>query len=82
MKRRIEITFETRRVLMAAAGRAAACEGWCGPCGARALLLTPEAAARLTGASAREIFRRVEAGQLHFTETGAGELLICRNSLK
>jgi hypothetical protein len=29
----------------------------------------------------RAIYRRVEAGELHFTETPEGQLLICLNSI-
>ena len=82
MKRRIEITVETRRVLVAAAGRVPVGESWCVACAASTPHVAPGEAARLTGTSTREVFRRIEAGRLHFTETGGGELLICRNSLK
>ena len=44
-------------------------------------MVTADEAARLTATSAREVFRRVEHEQLHFTETDEGDLLICRNSL-
>jgi hypothetical protein len=41
----------------------------------------PEQAAILTGISAREIYRRLEIGRIHFTETSLGSLLICLNSV-
>jgi hypothetical protein len=48
---------------------------------AESLMISPnEAAARLQ-ITAREIFRRVEAGELHFLETESGALRICGNSL-
>jgi hypothetical protein len=35
----------------------------------------------LAGVSAREIYRRVEIGRIHFTELSMGSLLICLNSI-
>jgi hypothetical protein len=44
-------------------------------------MLAADEAAELLQTTARSIFRRVESGELHFTETGGGGLLVCRNSL-
>ncbi|HXG63630.1 MAG TPA: hypothetical protein VNO70_00895 [Blastocatellia bacterium] len=44
-------------------------------------MLTLDEAIALSGASSREIHRRVEAGEIHFTETAEGFLLICLPSL-
>jgi excisionase family DNA binding protein len=44
-------------------------------------MLTVDEAAALTGASSRSVYRRVEAGQLHFAETPEGRLFICPNSI-
>jgi len=41
----------------------------------------PEHAAVVGQTTTREIYRRVESGDLHFVETREGELLICGNSL-
>jgi hypothetical protein len=54
---------------------------WCEECAAQVRMVTPEEAALLAGVSARAIYRRIEAGRLHFTETTEGLLLICFNSL-
>lgn len=43
-------------------------------------MVTPDEAAALTCQSARDVYRLVEAGALHFTEGQAG-LLICLASL-
>jgi hypothetical protein len=43
-------------------------------------MITVQAAVAATGASSREIHRRIEAGALHFAET-EGLLLVCPNSL-
>jgi hypothetical protein len=44
-------------------------------------MLTPEVAARLASVSPRTIYRWIEAGALHFTETPDGILLVCQASL-
>ena len=44
-------------------------------------MVTADEAAELSGVSPRTIYRRVEAGSLHFAETNEGYLLICTNSL-
>jgi excisionase family DNA binding protein len=44
-------------------------------------MMTPGMAASLLGVRLRGIYRLIEAGQLHFLETPAGLVLVCRNSL-
>jgi hypothetical protein len=44
-------------------------------------MVTADEAARLTRDTPRAIYRRVEAGQLHFIEAHDGLLLICFKSL-
>jgi excisionase family DNA binding protein len=81
MKKRMKVTLETNRLLVIARrGQAQPC--WCTHCGAQVQMLWPDEAAALTGVSARTIYALVEAGQLHFTETADGRLLICPNSLR
>lgn len=55
---------------------------WCKGCGAGAMLLTAEEAAAAAGVTPRTIYRWVEAGKVHFSETPQGETLICLNSLR
>jgi hypothetical protein len=55
---------------------------WCERCGERVRMVTPEEAARTTGASTRAIYRRVETGRMHFIETAEGLLLVCLTSIK
>jgi len=43
--------------------------------------VTPQQARVLTGLTFREIFRRIESGSIHFTETPSGEVHMCPNSL-
>ncbi|HEV2915130.1 MAG TPA: hypothetical protein VGX92_17770 [Pyrinomonadaceae bacterium] len=82
MKRRIEITIETERVVVVRRRRARkSLTLWCRGCGAESLMLTADEAARFAGMSSMAVFRLAEAGHLHWQETGAGALLVCRNSL-
>lgn len=54
---------------------------FCKECNAETDWLSPEQAVVVTGLNAREIFRRVESGKLHFKETTDGFLFICAQSL-
>jgi len=53
----------------------------CDLCKGSVPMLTVSEAAQVAGTSSRQIFRLVEAGQLHFRETGTGLLVVCFNSL-
>jgi hypothetical protein len=55
---------------------------WCEQCCADVLMVTPNEAAVLSSTDTRAIFRRVEAGEIHFIEGEGGTLLVCANSLK
>jgi hypothetical protein len=44
-------------------------------------MLTPDEAAALAQTTARDIYRRVDAGGLHYIEIDDGALRICVNSL-
>lgn len=81
MKKKTKLTIETERVLVirrGSVGRRAAC----GACGEVVGLLTADEAAALLRVSPRAIYRQVEGGRVHFTETADGALLICLNSLR
>ncbi len=54
---------------------------WCTECAAVVPMVTPERAARLCGTAPRAIYRRIEAGDLHFAEAANGFLLVCSDSL-
>ena len=54
---------------------------WCEPCRAQVWMFTPEEAAALAQKSVREIYRRVEAGELHSIEAADRALRVCVNSL-
>lgn len=52
----------------------------CGHCNVITQMISPGEAAELLQTSAREIFRLIEAGEVHFSETDNGALLVCRSS--
>jgi len=79
-KRRTEIIVEKHRVLTVSTRRISAV-GWCVPCGMKVRMVTAEEASRIAQVTPRTIYRRAEAGQLHFKESWDGLLLICLNSL-
>ena len=81
MRRRIEITVETDRIVVIRRAREKSVTVWCAACADESLMLTVDEAAMSLNLSAMTIFRRAEAGQLHWLETPTGQLLICRNSL-
>ena len=82
--KRTEITIETHRVLVIR-HREELLEGWCKQCGARVKLVTPEIAAKITGLSRRNVYRLIETGQVHFTESPASSpddwVSVCLKSL-
>ena len=55
---------------------------WCELCAAPGWMLEPDEAAVLTATTVRNIFGRIEAGELHFVESDGGVLLVCRTSLE
>jgi hypothetical protein len=78
--RRLEITVETDEVLVVRR-RTNGPRIRCAQCEHRAGLVTVDQAAAAAGVSSRAIFRSVETGVLHFSETPDGRLLVCLNSL-
>jgi hypothetical protein len=80
LRKRTIVQVETKHLsVIRPAG--SAIELWCEQCAGAVSMVTPEDAARLCQAPTRAIYRRVEIGEVHFVETGAGELLICCSSL-
>ncbi|MCA1849650.1 MAG: hypothetical protein LC672_01015 [Acidobacteria bacterium] len=81
-KRRTEISIETDRLLVISRRRRRrAAVAQCTVCGPGAGMITVDEAATLARASAWMIYRLAGAGQLHFTETPEGSILICLRSL-
>jgi hypothetical protein len=54
---------------------------WCQRCAANVPMVSADEAARISNTTPRMIYRRIETGDLHFTETEGGRLLVCRGSL-
>jgi hypothetical protein len=80
-KQRWAIKIETRKVSVIRPA-SDGIEVWCETCAASVPMFLPERVAALAETTPREIYRRVEEGELHFVETEAGELLICSSSLQ
>jgi hypothetical protein len=79
-RKRTEVTVETRRVL-SILRRAPPPRDWCPQCQRDVRRVTPEEAAVLLQVKPRSLYRRLEAGDLHFIENGDGAIWICLNSL-
>jgi hypothetical protein len=54
---------------------------WCFACRQQVWLVKPEDAAVATGVNVREVYRRIETGRVHFSESFGGQLLVCPRSL-
>ena len=79
-RNRTEIMIETREVwVIRRSGNVAV--AWCPECGQLVGMVTPDEAASRTHLSARAIYRRVEAGSVHYLELSGGGLLVCTNSI-
>lgn len=78
MKQRAEITFEIEETIVVRQGEKLSRE-FCPLCKIVVDMLTPQLAAAVSKKPVREIFRLIETGKLHFSETGGG--LICLNCL-
>ena len=79
-KRTIEINVETEEFYLLRGSRKAVM-AWCPACAAGVRMLTAEGAAGAAGVTTRTVYRWVEQGKVHFTETAEGKVLVCVNSL-
>jgi len=78
-KRITKIKVETERIVLS--HRQHAAPAWRHACCAQIQRLKPEEATAIAAVTPRTIYRWIEAGMLHFTESPEGWLLICLNSL-
>lgn len=78
MTQKTEIEFELSETV-AYTRRSERVETHCPLCERVVEMATPQIAAILVQSNEREIFRRVEAGDVHFVETN--RVLVCLNSL-
>ncbi|HEX8998625.1 MAG TPA: hypothetical protein VGB07_01925 [Blastocatellia bacterium] len=79
-RRITEIEIETHELLIIRR-KGHAVRPLCQECGETETMATPDEAALLIGDSLRTVFRWIESGTIHFTETADGGLYICTNSL-
>ncbi len=79
-KSKTEITIETDRMFIIRR-RSILIQAWCAICSEAVKMAALEDAANLAGVRSREVYRAVEAGEIHFIETVEGRLLVCLNSL-
>ena len=79
MKKRTEITLETDRVLVIRLVEKPV-RAWCPGCSDEVVMTTPEKAAALAFTSLPTIYRWIDAGHVHCTETERA-LHVCLNSL-
>jgi len=79
-RKQIVITAEKSETYIIRQEPSGPVRAWCGGCGEEIECLTVEQTVRLTGLGARQIFRMVEAAEIHFCEMTNGHLLICPNS--
>jgi hypothetical protein len=80
VKRTTRLTIETQQVFVIRR-RQVSHRALCKACGEAVNLVTADEAAALARISSRTIYRLIEAGKLHFTESSQEPLLICFNSL-
>jgi hypothetical protein len=70
------VTIETYKVTVVRPS-GGSINAWCEFCGAEVEMVTPEKAAAIIGVPAREIYRGIENGSIHFLEANDGTVLIC-----
>ncbi|HVF88151.1 MAG TPA: hypothetical protein VM866_11200 [Pyrinomonadaceae bacterium] len=81
MKRRIEIILETEQFFFIR-GNTPRRLRWCEKCASDVEMMRPEEASLVSRQNRRAIYRGVEAGRVHFTETPEGLLLVCMDSVR
>lgn len=79
MSKRFEIKLETEETIVLREG-SKIMTAFCPSCGEGVLMASPQVISVLSGITEREVFRLLEVGKIHFTETGG--VLICLNSLR
>jgi len=79
-KRRTEFAFELEQILIVKRRRGTV-SGACSDCAGDVVMLSPDEAASITTVTTRALYRLVEAGMIHFTETQTGLIRVCLPSL-
>ena len=70
--RTTEIKIESEEIYLLRRSRRPI-RAWCAECEAVVQMVTPDEAANLAGVTARTVYRWIEQGKVHFTETAAGK---------
>lgn len=81
MKKRTVITSRTHETFVVRWEKAESRKTFCAVCAAEVEMLSVEEAVAVSKLRAREIFRRIESGAIHFNEMADGLMLVCRQSL-
>lgn len=76
-----EIKYESHELIVIRIHRSQTATVFCALCAENVLHLSVARAAAALGVSETAIFRLVENGAVHSSETAAGALLVCGNSL-
>ena len=80
-KRQTEITIETHEIMIIRITTRQTANAFCELCRTRLKHFSVARASAVLKISEAAVFRLVEDGQVHSTETAAGALLVCSNSL-
>jgi hypothetical protein len=80
-KQQTEITIETHEITIIRVSSRQTATVFCFNCGKNLKHFSIARASAVSKISEAAIFRLVENGQIHSTETAAGALLVCSNSL-
>src|SRR5687768_15860445 len=81
LRKRTEITVESRRVLFVHRRHRSIASARCHQCAEDVPMISDEYAAAITGLGLRQLFREIESGQFHTMERPQADLLLCLNSL-
>jgi hypothetical protein len=76
IKKRLEINFEQREVWRISHSNKSE-TAHCPVCGDVSQMIAAEKLALLAEISPREIYRKIEQGELHFVETSMKQVLVC-----
>ena len=79
MNRKTQITIETHSITIIRT-KSERFQAFCEHCEKTVSAFTPEQTAMFLRLDMTEICRRIEAGELHLTETGRAVALVCGNS--
>ncbi len=80
-KKTTTITTETHDVFIVRRRTEHSIRMWCTECEAEVDMLTPEESAAIAEVSTRTIYAWLESGQIHYTETTEGNVLVCPRRL-